>query len=705
MALEWLRMASKALGRVHNEGQNGDPSVQCKLMMLSSGSFIVSKPEDVTGEIDLWQTEYTDIYGGIPGSFPFTILDIYFEGESHCRESLLGDTGKSWCNVLAAAQIPGVGQNMGVTGQTCSGTDGEGYCEHNDDDNPCPPGFTTAGQATMGAQLSAATAQDAEGWSTDDVAGYLAALGEAFAGYGPAVAANGIDGAVLLTLTEEDLEALGVDNAFHKRRLVSEICKLKNRGSQVLPTAALQGPPVVLAKGPLVPKKNKVQPVTNDVSALKASMEQGVSAASKLPPATTAEDERKSPQTTPKDQSLLKNKVQPLTHDVMDGSNAPASAGNLAEQIDTIKAQIQKVKAEIDRGLYDNVAMLKGLSEQLEQAEAAQAEQAAQAGQELQDQQMLKEQIEAIETQIQKIKAEIDRELYNNVAMLKGLSEQLEQKKAAARMMEQKRERQRQIEGIKAEIENGVYDNAHVLKALASGTKTVSVTKNNPQQDSLGCLDVDRIRDANSIISVVLLVAIAIKIGVFDSIVSFRKPIRGAFEYIFTLVGLMYYFPYLCAALMGFLIDSIGKTQDALVVVLIIWSAFLTVVYLLSRTIAERAMPVSAYEKVPIVIFPFQIIGDLFAEMVLVDFRLDDWGFWLVLLFDIFLLIMRDADLWTDFAALVQRKSGSFGSFLLSMGLLISGDADELGDSLYGASSKEIQLRERVKRELTEMSC
>ena len=35
-------------------------------------------------------------------------------------------------------------------------------------------------------------------------------------------------------------------------------------------------------------------------------------------------------------------------------------------------------------------------------------------------------------------------------------------------------------------------------------------------------------------------------------------------------------------------------------------------------------------------------------------------------------------------------------------GLLISGDADELGDSIYGASSKEIQLRERVKRELTE---
>ena len=61
-------------------------------------------------------------------------------------------------------------------------------------------------------------------------------------------------------------------------------------------------------------------------------------------------------------------------------------------------------------------------------------------------------------------------------------------------------------------------------------------------------------------------------------------------------------------------------------------------------------------------------------QMVLVDFRLDDWGFWLVLLFDIFLLIMRDADLWTDFAALVQRKSGSFGSFLLSMGKTASGE-------------------------------
>jgi hypothetical protein len=159
---------------------------------------------------------------------------------------------------------------------------------------------------------------------------------------------------------------------------------------------------------------------------------------------------------------------------------------------------------------------------------------------------------------------------------------------------------------------------------------------------------------------------------------------------------------------MGFLIKSIGKSSSALVLVLLTWSTFLTVVYLTTRAIAERAMP---YTKIPLVVFPFQLIGDMFAEMVLVDFRLDDWGFWVVLVFDIFLLVMRDADLWVEFAIWVREKSGPLGTLLLTVGQLLSGDADDLGEYVYQAVSVSDRINQQktnakdrasVKRELTE---
>jgi hypothetical protein len=39
-----------------------------------------------------------------------------------------------------------------------------------------------------------------------------------------------------------------------------------------------------------------------------------------------------------------------------------------------------------------------------------------------------------------------------------------------------------------------------------------------------------------------------------------------------------------------------------------------------------------------------------------------------VLIFDVFLLVMRDADLWYDFAAWVREHSGHVGSILLLFG-------------------------------------
>jgi hypothetical protein len=110
-----------------------------------------------------------------------------------------------------------------------------------------------------------------------------------------------------------------------------------------------------------------------------------------------------------------------------------------------------------------------------------------------------------------------------------------------------------------------------------------------------------------------------------------------------------------------------------------------------------------------------------------------------VLFFDVFLLIMRDADLWYDFAAWVREHSGRVGTLILLFGThmhityytpsifwsfvdvicyisirpgqLVAGDSDEIGDSIYSVGKSQVaskfqppsRLEEaRVKRELTE---
>jgi hypothetical protein len=70
-----------------------------------------------------------------------------------------------------------------------------------------------------------------------------------------------------------------------------------------------------------------------------------------------------------------------------------------------------------------------------------------------------------------------------------------------------------------------------------------------------------------------------------------------------------------------------GRSQTALLFVLVTWSSFLTGVYLIARTMAIRAVP---FTTMPLVILPFQLVGDLFSEMVLADFRLTDWAFWVL---------------------------------------------------------------------------
>jgi hypothetical protein len=87
----------------------------------------------------------------------------------------------------------------------------------------------------------------------------------------------------------------------------------------------------------------------------------------------------------------------------------------------------------------------------------------------------------------------------------------------------------------------------------------------------------------------------------------------------------------------------------------------------------------------------------------------------LILFFDVFLLVMRDADLWDDFAVWVRKTFGRVGSMVILAAQLVEGDSgDEIGDCIF-KNTKAPNLAKfqppskleeaRVKRELTESEC
>ena len=78
---------------------------------------------------------------------------------------------------------------------------------------------------------------------------------------------------------------------------------------------------------------------------------------------------------------------------------------------------------------------------------------------------------------------------------------------------------------------------------------------------------------------------------------------------------------------MAALIKMLGQSQSGLIVVLICWSLFLVALYLNFRLMARRSMP---YARVPLFMLNVSLVGDLFSEVVFIDFKSSDWQFWCV---------------------------------------------------------------------------
>ena len=78
----------------------------------------------------------------------------------------------------------------------------------------------------MGAGASAAaedssTVDDIGKWSKEEVGEKVAAIGEAFEKYKDIVVANGIDGATMLDLDDNDLKAHGVALKPHRKKILA----------------------------------------------------------------------------------------------------------------------------------------------------------------------------------------------------------------------------------------------------------------------------------------------------------------------------------------------------------------------------------------------------------------------------------------------------------------------------------------------------
>jgi hypothetical protein len=122
--------------------------------------------------------------------------------------------------------------------------------------------------------------------------------------------------------------------------------------------------------------------------------------------------------------------------------------------------------------------------------------------------------------------------------------------------------------------------------------------------------------------------------------------------------------------------DVDGSQNQGLVVAgLGLFSMWMVVCFLAARLMARRCF---APHLVPVALFPIHLTNDLFTEIMVPNLLISDAWFWIIVLWDIFLLVLRDADLWTDMANFVKRRFGPVVLRLIEMSQLLVGHGGRL---------------------------
>jgi hypothetical protein len=107
---------------------------------------------------------------------------------------------------------------------------------------------------------------------------------------------------------------------------------------------------------------------------------------------------------------------------------------------------------------------------------------------------------------------------------------------------------------------------------------------------------------------------------------------------------------------------------------LAIYTIFVTILYSVLRIILSRTVSPDKAQFTGVFILVYMFASDVFLELILIDFDLNSWGFWVVALFDVLILIVRDANAWGRVASFIRKNLGKLGVQFLADPLLLLTD-------------------------------
>jgi hypothetical protein len=106
-----------------------------------------------------------------------------------------------------------------------------------------------------------------------------------------------------------------------------------------------------------------------------------------------------------------------------------------------------------------------------------------------------------------------------------------------------------------------------------------------------------------------------------------------------------------------YLYSQYGGANGSTIAVQIALEVLMLAVYLFARTLARRAFNGDPSAEAQ-ALFTFIMISDAFAELAFINTELYSAEFWVLLLLDFTMLVMREADLWQDLADALKRMFG-----------------------------------------------
>jgi hypothetical protein len=196
----------------------------------------------------------------------------------------------------------------------------------------------------------------------------------------------------------------------------------------------------------------------------------------------------------------------------------------------------------------------------------------------------------------------------------------------------------------------------------------------------------DKFRNGFLYAQVVLFGVIAVKVFIVDTVFEHKQQKKKpGFKLQRDLLSMLLFFwfslisPWSLNMIIQDMLTWANREAWKLCAMMILWSCIMVFMYLLVRIIASR---VFRYEHMPAAMFPVHLISDILSEAIMGDFRIDDPVFWVVLVFDLCLLVMRDADLWADFGNFIKAYLGKCASKYVYLAMMITGSGDEVGDML-----------------------